>query len=93
MRLQELRGELGERLEPPLTEDEVVDAVGEIVLESPQGVEETVADALGRQGSESYPSIDAVCCAIEANVCWEFVGRRSYDDRAPNMVIEGIESF
>lgn len=83
MRLQEIDAVLAE-LEPPVSDEDVVAAAGDVELESPQGVTETVADALERQGAETYGSVAEVAMAVRAGVGWEFVGRREYDDRSPN---------
>jgi hypothetical protein len=93
MRLNDLVDELAPRLEPPVTDEDVVEVVGDLVLESPRGTEETVAEVLARQGAETFGSVEEVAVALHSNVCWEFVGRRRYDDRAPNVGDRDDESF
>jgi len=93
MRLQQIVAVLADHIEPPVTDDDVAEAVGHLVLESPRGTEETVAEVLARQGDETFGSVEEVADAVRANVAWEFVGRRRYDDRAPNVGGRDDESF
>lgn len=94
MRLHDLPEALEERdLDYPLTCDEAVDAVGMITLESPEGTEETVAEALSLETSETFHDAQELYEAVAANVDESFVGRREYDDRGPNVGEGDEEAF
>lgn len=93
MRLRNLEAAVADAVEPPVTDEEVVSVLGDLVLESPQGVEETVAEVLARQGAETFEDAPAVALAIRGNLSGSFVGRRRYDDRSPNVCRQDCESF
>ncbi len=85
MRLQKLPSELEDRdLDYPLTCEEAIDAVGEVELEPPDDVEETVEEALSRETPETFHSAQELYEAVAANVDESIVGRKMYDDRGPN---------
>ena len=67
-------------IEYPLTSEEVIAAHGEHVIELQHGTE-TVAEVLGRLGSETYTCADDVKTALYTGVSHEAIGRRFYSDR------------
>lgn len=94
MRLHDLPGALEDRdLDYPLSCDAAIDAVGDVTLESPEGTEETVAQALSRETPETFHSAQELYEAVAANVDEDFVGRQEYDDRGPNVTDGDDEAF
>ncbi|MFP4632769.1 MAG: hypothetical protein ACLFMT_04955 [Halobacteriales archaeon] len=85
MRLQELLEEIESRdIDHPLSCDEAMAAVGDVELESPTEMRETVAKVLSRDTPEESHNAQELYGAVAANVDESFVGRKEYDDRAPN---------
>ncbi|MFB6130782.1 MAG: DUF2795 domain-containing protein [Salinigranum sp.] len=66
--------------EYPATSEELIEAYGEHLIELQDG-SESVADVLGRVGSETYQRPEEVYETLFGAVGHEAVGRRYYSDR------------
>lgn len=85
MRISETRDLFTSRIEFPEEKDAVINSVGDVELESPQGDEsESLAEVIERSGVREYSSVDELYDCIIGNVGEGFVGRKNYDDRGPN---------
>jgi hypothetical protein len=93
MRLPEVRDVIIRRIDFPVSCEEAEEELGEVVMESPSGYEETVSDSLGRCGEASFESPDELYDTIVSGLSEEFVGRKGYDDRGPNLTDDGEVSF
>ena len=71
----------------PATSDELVEAYGDRTIELQNG-DETLAEVLGRLGSETYSSPQDVYDAVYAGVSANAIGRRFYSDRDPTTLGE-----
>jgi hypothetical protein len=93
MRLPETRDLIVRRLEFPATCDEAIEEIGDVVIESPNGYEEKISDALVRCGDDSFNSPDELYDMMVSGLSEEFVGRKRYDDRGPNPEGDSEVSF
>ncbi len=84
MRLPETRDLLSRELTFPADHDRVVEAVGDVELDPPQGEPETIAQVLDRSGAEEYASVDEVYDSLIGFVSDQYIGRKFYDDRGTN---------
>lgn len=66
----------------PATTEELVEAFGDHSMELPNG-DETVGDALGRLGSETFEDPEDARLAVYTGVSDKAVGRVGYSDRDP----------
>ena len=64
----------------PLTSEEFISQHGEHIIELANG-SETVAEVLGRMGSETFACAEDVTSALYTGVSHEAIGRRFYSDR------------
>ncbi|MDY7081356.1 MAG: hypothetical protein SXQ77_02860 [Halobacteria archaeon] len=85
MRISETRDLFATKVDFPVTNDEVVDAVGDVVLETPYGEEtESIKEVLERDATVEYGSVDELYDTLIGNVGEGHVGRKNYDDRGAN---------
>jgi len=84
MRLPETRNLIVKEIEFPISCEDAVEEIGDVRIESPNGYEEAISDALGRCGDETFGSADELYDTVVSSVSEEFVGRKGYDDRGPN---------
>lgn len=82
MRLSETREAFADRLTFPTDRDTVLDRVGDVSLESPNGESETVAAVLSRSGAAEFASPDDLYRTVVGAVSEGFIGRKHYDDRS-----------
>ena len=75
-------GELIEALEYPATTEELIETYGDHSIELQNGTE-TLAEVLGRLGSETYEDPEDVRTALFTGVSHKAIGRRFYSDREP----------
>lgn len=81
MRLSETREAFANRLTFPTDRDTVVDRVGDVTLDSPNGESETVAAVLDRSDAAEFASSTDLYLTVVGAVDEGFVGRKHYDDR------------
>jgi hypothetical protein len=93
MRLPETRDIIVRRMEFPVSCEEAKEEIGDVVIESPSGYEETVSDALERCGGDSFETADELYDMMVSGLSEEFVGRKGYDDRGPNPMDDREVSF
>ncbi|MDY7083038.1 MAG: hypothetical protein SXQ77_11715 [Halobacteria archaeon] len=95
MKLQEIRAVLDSNFETPVDRTTVVDDLGDTEIMAPNGCSETVAEVLERDEETEYTTINELYDSICGNVCDDFVGRKYYDDRSPNLGFDTgrVESF
>lgn len=80
-------------LEFPASVEEVVEAVGELCIETPLGGEEDLSSTLERCGEAEFNSVDELYDSIVGSVGREHVGRQRYDDRGPSLGDDEEVSF
>lgn len=66
----------------PATTEELIAAYGDVELDLANGTE-TLGDALGRLGNETFDSAEEVRLATYSAVGADAVGRKHYSDRDP----------
>lgn len=77
--------DVGDRMDAhsyPATTEELIEAYGDMELDLPDG-SETLADALGRLGNETFERPEDARFAAYSAVSAEAVGRQGYSDRDP----------
>lgn len=77
----------------PATAEEIIEEYGDVELEVPNG-EETLGDALGRLGEQTFEDAEdarlAACSAVSKNA----IGRENYSDRdAPSIGENGPDEL
>lgn len=90
MRLREVRDEIDEYVDCPADRSTVLDRIGNRKLEAPSGESETVAQVLGRDGTQTYHSTAELYESVLCNLSEAYVGRKNYDDRGPALVNEPV---
>lgn len=82
MRLLDGTGQRIDDHDYPVTTDELLAAYGDQELDLVDG-HETLGDALGRLGQETFDHPEEVRFAVYSAVSGEAVGRQGYSDRDP----------
>lgn len=92
MRLNDVTG-LFEDLDYPATTNDVVAAQGSRELDLPNG-SETVGQAIGRCGDQSFADAEEVRLTLLGGLSENAIGRKGYSDRDPPMIGEAdVVSF
>lgn len=87
VRLDNLAGYLDEELTYPIDRSSVVEQIGAVEIEAPDGDDsETVATIIGSLGQERYESADELYRTVVGNLGEEHIGRKFYDDRGQHSV-------
>ncbi|MFC7069005.1 DUF5789 family protein [Halobaculum lipolyticum] len=81
MRLTEARETFDRRLTFPADREAVIDGVGDVRLEAPNGDDTTVGGVLERADATEFGSADELYDTVVAFVDDAFIGRKFYDDR------------
>jgi hypothetical protein len=81
MRLPETRDLFSRELTFPVTCEQVVETVGDVELDAPDGGAETVGDVLGRCEVDEFDSPDELYDSLISFVSDRYIGRKFYDDR------------
>lgn len=90
MDLNDLPDYFDEELEFPVEKPTVRERVGDVEIEAPDTEDSvTIASLLDDMGEDSYESADMLYQTLSGQLPEEFVGRKFYDDRGPN--VEGDE--
>ncbi|QDX39460.1 hypothetical protein [Salarchaeum sp. JOR-1] len=89
MRLQDVREYVDRELTYPIDSDRVREHVGDLTVDAPTAdASRTVGDLLPA-GNDTYESPAALANTLTANLPDEYVGRKYYDDRGPNIDADG----
>lgn len=81
MRLPETREAFAERLTFPIDRETVIERVGDVTLQAPNGEDTTVAAVLDRSDETTYESAEELHDTLFGLVGDAFIGRKYYDDR------------
>jgi hypothetical protein len=77
----------------PATTGELIDEYGEMELDLPNGTE-TLGDALGRLGEETYQDAEDAKLAARSAISEKGIGRKGYSDRdAPSVGENGPDQL
>ncbi|MFC6953078.1 DUF5789 family protein [Halorubellus litoreus] len=68
----------------PATHSDVLDTVGDVEIDPPNGDPVVVATVLERTDEEAYETATALHETVLANLDDDHIGRKHYDDRAAN---------
>jgi hypothetical protein len=90
MRLNEAHPEFVHEFEFPVEHERVVDRIGNRPIEAPDGTTESIANILERDSTTIYPTANALFATLIGNVDDAHIGRKFYDDRAPNHDYDSI---
>ncbi|QZP38482.1 DUF5789 family protein [Halobaculum magnesiiphilum] len=81
MRLSETREAFADRLTFPIDRETVIERVGDVTLDAPNGENTTVAAVLDRSDPTTYESVEELHDTLVGLVDDAFIGRKYYDDR------------
>jgi hypothetical protein len=84
MRLNEAHPQFVHEFEFPVNHEQVIDRIGDWPIEAPDGTTESIANILERGSTTVYPTANALFATLIGNVDDAYIGRKFYDDRAPN---------
>ena len=84
IRLSETRDLFSQELTFPVTCEEVIEDCGDVGLQGPGGVDDTIADVFDRCESTEFGSTDELVDTLMMYVSEDYVGRVGYDDRGDN---------
>lgn len=86
MQLNELPDFLDDELDFPADVGTVREQVGGVEVDAPDSEDSVTIDSLlGDLGEDSYESADMLYQTLSGQLPDEFVGRKFYDDRGPNV--------
>lgn len=86
MELDELQSFLARELSYPVTVADVRDEVGDAVIEAPDAEDDkTLDDLLADVEDDEYDSVRELTEAVRSRLPDEYIGRKHYDDRGPNV--------
>lgn len=88
MRIAELRHRLERDLDYPVDRHTVIQSLGSLEIDAPNGHAETVEEILERSGETEFGSTDEVYLDLIGCVGDQYVGRKYYDDRSHNVTVE-----
>jgi len=81
MRLSETRDLFARRLDFPVTQETVVEEVGNTELDAPLGETVTIEEVITRCDTDDFPSADRLYGTMMNFVGESFIGQKYYDDR------------
>ena len=91
MELHDLEDYLADEFEFPVDAAHVIERVGDVELEAPDSEDSVTIDSLlDPLGEDHYESPTMLKQTLSGQLPDEFVGRKHYDDRGPN--VEGEDS-
>lgn len=93
LKLSETRERLDRECSFPIERDAVIDAVGDVAIQSPNGDESDLETVLTRSGETTYASVDDLHNSLLGNLGDDHVGRKYYDDRSSTPAQETELSF
>lgn len=85
MRLSETRDLFARRLEFPVTQETVVEQVGNTELDAPLGETVTIEEVITRCDTDDFSSADRLYGTMMNFVGESFIGQKYYDDRGGSM--------
>ncbi|MFB6173874.1 MAG: DUF5789 family protein [Halobacteriales archaeon] len=71
--------------EYPVSHEEIIEAVGETAVRSPNGTDETIGDILARSERSEFRSAQDLHETFLSTLGEEYIGRKYYDDRGCNI--------
>jgi len=77
----------------PVDRTAVIERLGDVAIESPNGDGTDLATVLGRCSDRSYVSVEELFTTLMGNLDDEHVGRKYYDDRSNTQNDEPELSF
>jgi hypothetical protein len=77
----------------PSDREAVVETVGNVAIESPNGGETELETVLDRSDETAYESVEELHNTVMANLGDDHVGRKCYDDRSHTSVRETERSL
>ncbi len=84
MRLNEARRTVEERIEPPVSVEDLRESCGDIEIDCPDGEPTTFTEVLEMDDERSYDCVTEIHESLMSNLPDSHVGRKKYDDRGPN---------
>jgi hypothetical protein len=91
MRLSETRDRFISELSFPVQRERVIEQLGDLEIDPPQGDPETIGEILERADIRTFRSPDQLFDALVSFVGDQYVGRKFYDDRGGNTAIDSEE--
>lgn len=88
MRLAEVPDRVARDIEFPADQAAVIDSIGHIDIDAPDGNNESIREIIERTGERSYGTPDEVYNTILGFVSEQYVGRKYYDDRGHNLAVD-----
>lgn len=80
--LNEVREQFARECSFPMDRDAVMETVGDVAIESPNGEDSELEAVLTRSGETTYASVDDLHNTVLGNLGDDHVGRKYYDDRS-----------
>jgi len=77
----------------PIDRDAVIERLGDVAIESPNGDGSDLATVLARSSDSSYGSAEELFTTLMGNLGDEHVGRKHYDDRSSTQNDDSELSF
>lgn len=91
MRLSDTRDRFIGEFSFPVQRTEVIDQLGDVVLDAPGGEPETIGEVLDRAETTVFRSPDELFDVLVSFLGEQYVGRKYYDDRGANTGIDSEE--
>ncbi|MFB6129572.1 MAG: hypothetical protein ABEJ28_01985 [Salinigranum sp.] len=91
MRLAETRDLFSRQLTFPVEHETVSRQIGDVELDAPSGSAETIGEIIARTDDARYDSADELFDALITNVGDQYVGRKFYDDRGTQHMMDNDE--
>lgn len=86
MRLSEIKEYIDSEVEPPIEHDTAVEKLNGGKIECPSGDGECITEALMMDETRRYETSTEIYESVMCYLGDEYVGRKYYDDRSPNML-------
>ncbi len=86
MRLSEVKEYIDRQVETPIDHDTAVDKLNGRRIDCPSGKGKRVSDALSMDETRTYETTDEIYESVMCYLGDEYIGRKFYDDRSPNML-------
>ena len=86
MRLSEVKEYIDNRVETPIEHDLAVEQLNGSEIDCPSGEGNGITDALEMDETRTYETSTEIHESVMCYLGDEYVGRKFYDDRSPNML-------
>jgi len=86
MRLSEVKDYIDSEVETPIDHESAVEQLNGREIDCPSGDGKRVSDALKMDETRRYETTEEICESVMCYLGDEYVGRKFYDDRSPNML-------